>query len=407
MLLATRFKIDTKSIFNAIPSDAVVVEIHTSRGGLVVLGITTQGIKAIHQAPISDIKLRRLIFPYIKAYRKSNETVIDKQLLHNLQEISKMIVDPIKDLINKKDHIIFVPSSIFMAFPFCCLLFKRRSLVLEKAVSQVPSLAILQRLVQRSMKKIKAKGLSAIVNSHDQGRNPVPMVGVGSFTISRLFKTMPVVAEKLDETSFAEKYQKSLIVHIATHGVQSALSPWQSYLSLKERFRVMELAKLTTEAALVVFSACLSGLGRSTSGNDLLGFSHAVLQSGAQVYIGALWQVSDWATMLLMLLFYRKLAEREPGLSIAKAWQHAQKSFYNLTTETAVSFLQEIAGVWDVAEKEGLNPRQFSRMGRDQVEFLMEDLGDEDDPVDFKDPYYWAPFVLVGNANLCLSKFSL
>lgn len=231
------------------------------------------------------------------------------------------------------------------------------------------------------------------------------MVGVGSFCISRLFETVPVTADDLDEQSFAEKYEKSVIVHVATHGVQSAISPWQSYISLKERFRVMELAKLTSEAALVVFGACLSGLGRSTNGNDLLGFSHAVLQSGAQVYIGALWEVSDWATMLLMLLFYRKLAEREPRLSIAKAWQHAQKSFYNLTTETAVSFLEEIAGAWDVAEKEGLNPRQFSKLGKGQLKFLMQDL--EDDPVDFTDPYFWAPFVLVGNADLCISELAL
>lgn len=69
MLSATRFKIDPKSIFSAIPRNALVVEINTSRGGLIVLAITKEGIQVAHQASISDLELRKLIFPYIKARR--------------------------------------------------------------------------------------------------------------------------------------------------------------------------------------------------------------------------------------------------------------------------------------------------------------------------------------------------
>ena len=84
-------------------------------------------------------------------------------------------------------------------------------------------------------------------------------------------------AGTLSSTAFANLYQMSDIVHIATHGFQSSESGWQSSITLQEKFRVLDLAKLRSKAALVVFGACVSGLGHETIGSDIIGFSHAVL----------------------------------------------------------------------------------------------------------------------------------
>ena len=48
--------------------------------------------------------------------------------------------------------------------------------------------------------------------------------------------------------------------------------------------------------ALVVFAACLSGMGQGTLGSDILGFAHAVLGTGCAAYLGALWNVDDRAS---------------------------------------------------------------------------------------------------------------
>lgn len=90
---------------------------------------------------------------------------------------------------------------------------------------------------------------------------------------------------------------------IATHGTQSYESAWESSLLLHPVFRVLYLVRLRSHAALVVFEVCVSGLGESI-GNDLLGFSHPVLASGATAFLEELWKVGDEASGLLMVFLF-------------------------------------------------------------------------------------------------------
>ncbi|KAH8749821.1 CHAT domain-containing protein [Hyaloscypha finlandica] len=404
LLSATQFRIDTSTIFTAIALDTAVIELNTSRGGLIILGITRKGIEVAHQSPINELELRKPLFSYIKALRDKGVRIKNSDLATKLTTVSEMILEPLHELLEQVDHVIFVPSSIFMSFPFGCLLYKKEPLIIRKAVSQVPSLAVLERLVKLDEKRQERHPgkpkLFTIVNSHQETKSEVPTVVFGALSLYRSFGTPPSTAEALDEAQFATEYRDATIVHVGTHGYQSALSPWQSYLSLAKQFKVMELAKLKTNASLVVFCACLSGLGRVTNGNDVLGFSHAVLQSGAQVYMGALWEVSELETLILMILFYRKLAVQ--GVSIAKAWQHAQVSLYNMTKEMALQMLKESMADWDHAEQNGINPDRFVNNGKEKLDQLVKNT--DWDEEHFKNPYYWASFSLIGNAGIFLRR---
>ena len=59
-----------------------------------------------------------------------------------------------------------------------------------------------------------------------------------------------------------------------------------------------ERGKTLDRGALIVFAASLSGLGQATIGNNVLGFSHAVLEAGATTYMARLWMFDDVTTML-------------------------------------------------------------------------------------------------------------
>lgn len=78
-------------------------------------------------------------------------------------------------------------------------------------------------------------------------------------------------------------------------------APFLSSLSLKEKFKVLDLLAVQREVKVVVFTACLSGLGKATDRGDVLGFSHAVLMANANAYIGALWPNNDLVTLIHML----------------------------------------------------------------------------------------------------------
>jgi hypothetical protein len=133
------------------------------------------------------------------------------------------------------------------------------------------------------------------------------------------------------KVNFKAIYESSDIVHIATHGLQSGSFAWDSTISLGEKLRVVDIARLHSQASLVCFAACVSGLGEDNINNDLLGFSHAVIASGASTFLGGLWQVDDLATMILMIFFHRAIEEQKPDVSLAACWRQAQVRLYELT----------------------------------------------------------------------------
>ena len=79
-------------------------------------------------------------------------------------------------------------------------------------------------------------------------------------------------------------------------------------LSVREIQRGWEL-----KAELVTLSACETALGRDAGGEGFVGFTQALLMSGARSVCLSLWKVDDTATALLMQRFYANLLGRRAG----------------------------------------------------------------------------------------------
>lgn len=84
-----------------------------------------------------------------------------------------------------------------------------------------------------------------------------------------------------------------------------------------------ELAALNLQnTALVVLSACDSGLGSVREREGVFGLRRAIAQAGAKNLIVSLWQADDAATGRMMKDFYERLAKGDPA---ANAWHAAQR----------------------------------------------------------------------------------
>ncbi|HWM95012.1 MAG TPA: CHAT domain-containing tetratricopeptide repeat protein [Thermoanaerobaculia bacterium] len=106
-------------------------------------------------------------------------------------------------------------------------------------------------------------------------------------------------------------------IHFAVHGFVNETRPEYSglVLTLDEDSRedgllqVHEIFNLELDADLVVLSACETALGKNVKGEGLLGVSRALLYAGAASVVVSLWQVADNATPELMVSFYRQLLQ--------------------------------------------------------------------------------------------------
>lgn len=142
-------------------------------------------------------------------------------------------------------------------------------------------------------------------------------------------------------------------IHIATHGFIDKNNPELSGLILapvnnKGFDNVLytdEIYNLKFDAELVTLSACETGLGKVAEGEGLLGFARAFFYSGAKNLLLSLWKVNDRSTSVLMNSFYSNLLGKK--MSYTEALHSAKKQ-------------------------------------------LMDDEN-------YSHPYYWAPFILIGN----------
>lgn len=150
--------------------------------------------------------------------------------------------------------------------------------------------------------------------------------------------------------------QRFNIVHIATHG-QFSSNPEQTFiLDWFGRIRVKDLDTLLRRdnlsdlhpIELLILSACETATGDQRAA---LGLAGVAIRAGARSTLATLFQVNDVSTAELMVRFYQQL--NNPTLTKAEALRRAQ-----------LSFLQD---------QENGTPSELSR------------------------PYFWSPFILVGN----------
>lgn len=158
--------------------------------------------------------------------------------------------------------------------------------------------------------------------------------------------------EKFTKVSLSAALKKHYQwIHLATHA-QFGDSPKDTFLLVYgEKLFLADFQDLLEQKEkqypeLITLSACQTATG---DGRVFLGLAGTAVKSGAKSALGSLWKVNDTATNELMQNFYKALKNEEPSKSAALQW--AQTQF----------------------------------------------LHDSDD--EHKHPYYWAPFILIGNSQ--------
>ncbi len=253
--------------------------------------------------------------------------------------------------------LVFVPDGAFRNVPMSTLYNGQQYLIEKYAIALTPGLQLLE---PKSLGEIKLQALTAGLSESRQGFSPLPAVEFELNQIQSQLPTLMLLNEDFTRTKIQAKLDRGNfpVVHFATHGQFSSKADETFILTWDGKINVKELneflastqtpgknsqSKQRTPIELLVFSACETAAGDNRAA---LGLAGMAVRSGARSTIAALWAVKDEATALFMVEFYRILSS-EPGISKAEALRQTQLTL--------------------------LENRQYQH------------------------PFYWAPFVLVGN----------
>jgi CHAT domain-containing protein len=112
------------------------------------------------------------------------------------------------------------------------------------------------------------------------------------------------------------------VLHLACHGLFRADNPMFSSLKLHDAWlTAADVMQLDLAGTLVTLSACESGRNEVFAGDELIGLTRAFLGVGVSSLVVSLWLVQDETTASLMEKYYERLSD---GAGPAEALRAAQ-----------------------------------------------------------------------------------
>ncbi|HSL29652.1 MAG TPA: CHAT domain-containing protein [Anaerolineales bacterium] len=279
---------------------------------------------------------------------QAGEGFIDRHLLHLersvrevLHNLYRRLIAPIADWLPASTETIprlgIVPHGLLHEVPFQALFDGEGYLVDRFEFMYAPSTTLLAHYQQpRPLRNDRGVvfGVSDPL---------IPNVVLEAQAVARhLPRAELFLNEQATLAAFQAQASRNGILHLACHGLFRADNPMFSALRLHDDWlTAADVLAIDLRDTFVTLSACESGRSNGQRGDEILGLTRAFLGAGTRALLVTLWLVEDEASASLMDCFYEQLSR---GADYATAWRLAQ-----------------------LALKEKL-----------------------------PHPYYWAPFVLIG-----------
>jgi len=252
-------------------------------------------------------------------------------------------------------HLYLVPHGSLNYLPFALLPSNAggsRRVIEDFTLAYLPTAAVLLR---PNVDTASSSSMLAMAPA----RSRLQHAGAEASAVNALFApdSKALLGESATESAFKQEAANYRLLHLATHGYFNKLNPLLSGLELESdatndgQLELHEILGLQLAADLVTLSACQTGMGSGhfaevPAGDDFVGLTRAFLYAGSSSVLATLWEVDDASTAGLMQRFYGGLKDATSNEDRATALAQAQRAFL-------------------ASEK-------------------------------YRHPYFWAPFVLVG-----------
>lgn len=321
--------------------------------------ILTDRLEIILSLPGQPLRQYRVNLPQKEVEKKLdqllealNPVFSSPERLRLSQEVYNCLIRPAEEDLAKSGikTLVFVLDGSLRNLPMAALFDGKQYLIEKYSLALAPGLQLLP--TRQSLVKEQFKTLTAGLTESRQGFSALPGVKVEVNQIALEVPSQIFLNQDFTETNLQNqlKFATYPVIHLATHG-QFSSNPEETFiLTWDKKITVKEFEELlrsreqgqTNPIELLVLSACQTAAGDKRA---TLGLAGVALRSGARSTLATLWSVKDESTANFMAEFYRQITL--PGVTKAEATRQAQLTLLK-------------------------NPQ-------------------------FAHPFYWAPFLLVGN----------
>jgi CHAT domain-containing protein len=311
-----------QTIQSVIPSSAAVLQYWISEEKIYLWIIRNDKLDLVKIKICNDEfnqKVRQTI-GYLKFNNESGSLPLLQQLYTELIKPAALLLDNVSTLC-------IIPHGILHNLPFHALIGSGgRFLIEDFYIQYMPSGSV----------------MTAMAEHEPPGRNNFLGMALGDKMIG-LFPGLPgttlelesistgfaspllSIGEKSTESFLRENIEGKEIIHLATHGVFNEARPRYSFILFTPdenddgQLTVNEIFGLPVGPGIVTLSACETGVSEISRGDELTGLSRAFLGAGAHTVSVSLWSVADQPTTELMINFYQFLEDNPPHVAMAKA----------------------------------------------------------------------------------------
>ena len=348
----------------ALPADALLLEYFTT--GLVETQTgqpDTGGSAERHRFPAARTLIFAVTRDDIRVYDagispndlrpRQLDSVVERHFLKPKvrRTLYERLIGPVERLIQDKRRVYLAPHGPLHYVPFQALVGPGGETLLREEGPQLvygPSATLLFSPGPQQSDPAQAPCLALGYNS--EGATRLHFAEEEARNVARLTGGRALIGQAPKKEVLFSRAENYRLLHVSCHGEFDPDDPLSSSLRLApgETLTAIDvLERLRLRCDLVCLSACESGLGRVRRGDELVGLMRAFMHAGAPALVSTLWRVDERSTLILMERFYREILT---GTGFAEALRQAQ-----------------------------LHLRSLPR---------------------FADPYYWAPFIIVGNHGL-------
>lgn len=314
----------------------------------VIAALPNQPLK-LHRVTISNGEVETVLEDWLQAL---NPAYSYRDQLSLSKQVYDWLLRPIEAEIKASGvrNLIFVPDGMLRSLPMAALYDGKQYLIENYSIALTPGLQLLE---PRQLAPEQLKALTVGLSEARQGYSALPGVRQEIEQIQATVPSQVVLNKNFTKQELRKQVESNNfpIVHLATHG-QFSSDPEQTFLlTWDEKINVREIQTLlksrTSDKSkpieLLVLSACQTAMGDKQAA---LGLAGIAIQSGARSTLATLWAVNDQSTAQLMTVLYENL-KISGGQSRGEALRQAQMKLLQST--------------------------------------------------EYRHPYYWSPFVLIGN----------